>query len=184
MRSHIYGWIFGLMFIPYSHAETLSGSIGVRFFGTILAQSCDVKESDREQTISLGDHDRKLFTHAGAVSPAQSLNITLINCQAERSTDTINLSFTGNADPDDSQLLKLTGNDDQGNPLSGIASGIAVELLDEHDNRIALNSDIHVPMQTGDTPLPTVKLRYRATRVPVTPGEANAILWVRLRYEE
>lgn len=185
MRIPVCGLIVSLMFIPCGQAEIAAGSGAVTFKGRILARSCDVKESDRNPIILLGEHDKKLFTHSGDVSPEKSLNITLINCQVNPHThNMITLGFKGETDANDAELLKLASSNEQGDPLTGIASGIAIELLDANNQRIALNSTIAVPMQKGETPLPTVKLRYRATQVPVTPGEANAVLWLRLRYEE
>lgn len=71
----------------------------------------------------------------------------------------------GTGDSADTELLQITTKDG-----SRTASGVAIEILDNSDQRIALNSDVvKVPMQKGDTPLPTLKLRYRATQTVLRP---------------
>ncbi|HHL3255808.1 fimbrial protein [Citrobacter braakii] len=181
MRILIYNLLIALTFTPCSQADTQAGSSALYFTGNILARSCDVKTSDYNRVINLGEHERKLFTHTGDVSPSVPLNITLENCQLNpNSTNAISMILGGTGDSADTELLQITTKDG-----SRTASGVAIEILDNSDQRIALNSDVvKVPMQKGDTPLPTLKLRYRATQDQVTPGEANAILWVTLRYEE
>ncbi|HHT8250384.1 TPA: fimbrial protein [Citrobacter braakii] len=181
MRIPVYSLLIALAVVPYCQAETQAGSGALYFTGNILARSCDVQTSDYNRVINLGEHDRKLFSHSGDVSPSVPLNVTLVNCQLNPgTTNTISMTLEGDGDPDDTTLLQLT---DKGN--SGTASGIAVEILDNNEQRVALNSDvIKTPMLSGSTPLHPLKLRYRATQNQVTPGKANAILWITLHYEE
>lgn len=178
MRKNLYGLLLGMTLIPCGYAATIAGSSGIYFKGTILARTCDVKDTDQDITINLGDHDRRLFPRIGSVSPSAPLNVTLINCQPNPHTNNIiSLSFRGNTDDNDRELLQLTNGSD-------VANGIAIELLDNNGQRIKLNDTLNIPMLQGETPLPPVKFRYRATKVPVTTGAANAILQIILRYEE
>lgn len=70
MRIPIYNLLIALTFTSCCQADTQAGSSALYFTGNILARSCDVKTSDYNRVINLGEHERKLFTHTGDVSPS------------------------------------------------------------------------------------------------------------------
>ena len=64
-----------------------------------------------------------------------------------------------------------------------MASGVAIELLDNNMNTIAINStDNAYPITQGNNDL-TFRLRYKATAVPVTPGNASSVLYFDVSYQ-
>lgn len=167
-----------LMLVPlFGYAETLEGSVDIEISGNILARTCDIAAADVTKNVDLHEHDRRVFSQVGDTSPTESFTIQLENCAVNpNDTNNVYMAFSGQS-ASDTELLALNnvGTD-------GVAGGIAVEILNSNNQRIPLNSEQTYPISAGDNPY-TFGLRYSAIAVPVTAGDANAVLYIDLRYE-
>ncbi len=161
----------------FSHAEELEGSVDIEISGNILARTCDIATADVAKNVDLHEHDRRAFSQVGDTSPTESFTIQLENCVVKpNETNSVYMTFSGQS-ASDADLLALSH---AGN--NGVAKGIAVEILNSGKQRIPLNSEQTYPINAGDN-LYTFGLRYSAISVPVTAGDANAVLYIDLRYE-
>ncbi|MHA0863595.1 fimbrial protein [Enterobacter wuhouensis] len=89
------------------------------------------------------------------------------------------MTFSGTADADNADLLALSDTSGAG----GMASGVGIEILDPNKKPVALNSlSDEIPLTAGDNAL-TFYLRYKATQIPVSPGNASSIMYFDLVYQ-
>lgn len=174
---HLFIGISLILVSLFSHAEIQEGSVDIEISGNILARTCDIATADATKNVDLHEHDRRAFSQVGDTSPTESFTIQLENCVVKpNDTNSVYMTFSGQP-ASDAELLALShaGND-------GVAGGIAVEILNSGNQRIPLNSEQTYPISAGDN-LYTFGLRYSAIAVPVTAGDANAVLYIDLRYE-
>ncbi|EML2681596.1 MULTISPECIES: fimbrial protein [Klebsiella] len=154
-----------------------SGQVELDMTGTIVAESCDIDTASQNQTIHIGDFSAGIFQSVGDASEWKQFDIKLNNCTSAISQSTV--AFSGTADGTDPSLLALSDTSGGGN----MASGVAIELLDSSMNTIAINStDNAYPITQGNNDL-TFRLRYKATAVPVTPGNASSVLYFDVSYQ-
>ena len=134
-------------------------------------------ELDMTGTIDLRDFSAGIFKNVGDTSEWKQFDIKLNNCTSAISQSTV--AFSGTSDGSDPSLLALSDTSGGG----GMASGVAIELLDSSMNAIAINStDNGYPITQGNNDL-TFRLRYKATAVPVTPGNASSVLYFDVSYQ-
>lgn len=162
-----------------SLAQADLGHVNLIMNGTILKESCDITAGSKNQTVRIGDFSENVFKDIGSVSTEKAFSIELTKC----SPDVINaaITFTGAQDGgSDPSLLALSDVTGAGN----MAKGVAVQLLDEHSQPLAVNSlsPIRYVLHGGDNTL-NFALRYKATASPVTPGNASAVLYFSMEYE-
>ena len=88
--------------------------------------------------------------------------------------------FSGTQDNDNSKLLALSDTAGKG----GMASGVGVEILDANKKSVPINtaSDSQT-LQEGDNNTLTFFLRYQATKIPVTAGNASSVMYFDVTYQ-
>ncbi len=154
-----------------------TGQVELDMTGTIVAESCDIDTASQNQTIHIGDFSAGIFKNVGDTSEWKQFDIKLNNCTSAISQSTV--AFSGTSDGSDPSLLALSDTSGGG----GMTSGVAIELLDSSMNAIAINStDNGYPITQGNNDL-TFRLRYKATAVPVTPGNASSVLYFDVSYQ-
>lgn len=166
--------IMGVALCPlYTHAA----DVNIVLSGSLSATGCNISLNSQNQSVYIGDFAPSAFSQVGDVSDAKSFDIELKACSQEITGTTI--TFTGDKDPDDAALLALSDTKGTGE----MATGIGVQISDDKNNSIALDSkSIKYPLKAGDNVL-TFSLRYKATRLPVTSGNASAVMYFDLAYE-
>lgn len=169
--------LFCLLFSPLAGADL--AHFNLVMIGTILKESCDIDAGSKNQTVHIGDFSENAFKAIGDVSTEKAFTIELTKC----SPDIINaaITFTGAQDGgSDPSLLALSDTGGTGN----MAKGVAVQLLDEHGDPLAVNSlsPIRYTLHGGSNSL-NFALRYKATAHPVTLGNASAVLYFAMDYE-
>jgi len=154
--------------------------VTIQITGGILAQSCNVSSQDLIKNINFPDMNPADFSYLGATSAEQSFSIHLENCTG--SVSNLTYKFSGEADKSDSTLLKVLGKG--GNQEEGLASGLAIEILDDKKNRIDLNS-VRLLNTTisSNTYILDFFLRYRSTESKVGSGNASSIVYLDIYYE-
>lgn len=113
----------------------------------------------------------------GSVSQARQFSISLNDCPEIISGTKV--YFSGTPDVNNTDLLSLS---DTGG--GGMASGVGVEILDSNQLIIPINNtDSQVyPLSAGNNTL-GFSLRYKATNIPVTAGNATAVMYFDLTYQ-
>lgn len=153
------------------HAEPGIGQLELT--GTIIDVGCDVSTS-ASQSINLGSFEAGMFSSSGTVTNKQTFNIVLKECSSNIKGSAV--SFSGTSDANDATLLALTNSGTQ-------AKGVAIQLLDNTDSPIAINSTTSVyPLNAGDNSL-QFGLRYKSTLASVVAGDANAVLYFDMNYQ-
>lgn len=163
--------------VTWAENSSVRGHLEIDMSGKIVAGSCDIDTVSQNQTIHIGDFSAGIFQKVGDTSEWKPFNIKLNNCTAAIEQSTI--AFEGIADAANSKLLALSDTSGGG----GMASGVAIEVLDSNMNAIAINRfDNAYPITRGNNDL-MFRLRYKATAVPVTPGNASSVLYFDVRYQ-
>ena len=164
------------MMMPVAYAS--DNGVEIDMSGTVIASTCDVETADTLQTIFIGNFASTLFTTVGDVSPTADLLIRLNNCSSGISGATV--TFSGTPDNDNNKLLALSDTSGSG----GMATGVGVEILDANKNSVAINADSESqPLKEGDNNTLTFFLRYKATKIPVTAGNASSVMYFDLSYQ-
>ena len=167
--------VFFLMSTLSLAAMAHDGTVNIT--GSIYASSCDVDSNSQTKNIRIGDFAANSFSSVGDVQGNALLSITLNNCTAEIAGGAI--TFSGDADTDNTTLLALSDTSGGGN----MASGVGVEVLDKDGGQIPLNSQSKpFALSEGDNTL-TFYLRYMATKIPVTAGNASSVMYFDLSYQ-
>ncbi|HHA0006977.1 TPA: fimbrial protein [Klebsiella michiganensis] len=160
-----------------SIADTQIGTWNMTINGTVLPSSCDIDDSSQTQSINLGTFSANTFSSMGDVSPDVPLDIKLTGCGDSIVGAT--LTFSGNADSGNSNLLALS--DTTGTGM--LASGVGVEIKDSDGTIIPLNTaSKQYPLSAGDNTL-NFLLHYKATAIPVTAGYATAVMYFDVDYQ-
>ncbi|RWR01056.1 fimbrial protein [[Pantoea] beijingensis] len=154
--------------------------VTVHVNGGILTQSCNVSGQDLIKNVNFPDLDPKDFSQKGAVSAEESVSIHLENCTGN--LNNITYKFSGEADDSDSSLLKVIG---KGGATEGVlATGLAIEILNEKKKTIALNTVQALnEVITSATYTLNFYLRYKSTSSSIGPGDASSIVYLDIYYE-
>lgn len=157
-----------------------AADVQVQVNGAILDQSCNIKSTDLTKNVVFDDLNSSNFPSLGSVSDMQEVNIELENCTGN--VDKMYYIFSGDEDSSDPSLLKITG---QVNSLSeNLATGIAIQILDEKKKAIALNTNQYLnQVITASTFKFKFYLRYKSTSSTITPGDASSLLYLDFYYE-
>lgn len=165
-----------LLFHPALTLAKDAGDMPIHFSGVLMLESCDVDSRSATQNVSMGDFSTATFTAINSVSKATPFTISLTGC-----TDNITgakVLFTGEQDTENTALLALT-NDGS----SSVASGVGIEILDGSGNALPLDQESSLfSLVKGDNIL-NFKLRYKATSVPVTAGDASSVMYFNMIYQ-
>jgi type 1 fimbria pilin len=166
--------------LPLSVQAVDSSMANLKITGTVLAESCDVAASSKNQTVNLGDVNANTFNGVGDTSASKPLNIELTGCSDSIKGTTV--TFSGTADSKDSTLVALS--DTSGVGSKGMATGVGVQIQDAATQAVLpLNkvAPLH-SLSVGDNTLRYL-LRYKSTAATVTAGNANAVLYYTLDYQ-
>ncbi|MCV2531638.1 fimbrial protein [Enterobacter wuhouensis] len=165
----------GLYMLISGTACSSGNGVEIDVSGTVVASGCDV--SSTSQSVPVGDFSSATFKSVNDTSAEKDLPITLTNCSSDISGAAV--TFSGTADADNADLLALSDTSGAG----GMASGVGIEILDPNKKPVALNSlSDEIPLTAGDNAL-TFYLRYKATQIPVSPGNASSIMYFDLVYQ-
>ncbi|MDA5535506.1 type 1 fimbrial protein [Yersinia mollaretii] len=177
MKKNAFYLSAGLLFSPVS----LAYDVMIDISGSIADNSCDVVVDNI--SVPIGDVALKTFTYPGQVTGTTAFTIELTNCRA--AAKGVKVSFTGNADPVNTDLLQLD------NPTAaGSATGMAVGFLAE-DRITAIPLNTSVPASTAynldpsspDNTILNFYAQYQSTGAPLKAGIANATATFYLEYQ-
>lgn len=168
--------IIGCVMVFTAHAA--SNGVAIDMSGTVVAATCDVNTADTNQTVFIGSFGSNTFHSVGDVSASADLQIRLTDCSSGIAGATV--TFSGIPDSNNSKLLALSDTSGAG----AMASGVGVEILDRNRKSLAINtaSDSQ-PLVEGDNNTLTFYLRYQATKMPVTAGNASSVMYFDLSYQ-
>lgn len=146
--------------------------------GTVRDNTCTVQTGAANFTVNLLQTASKQLNIPGGVSPSVPFSIRFSRCGAAASA--VRIGFTGNASPDNSNLLKT----DSG---TNAAQGVAVQILSESLVPLNLNAsedDLPWISLTGGQPA-TLKFwaRMMAVRSPIVAGTVSATAGVTLEFQ-
>jgi len=162
----------GAFLSPYSFSENTTLNVT----GNIVASSCVI--DDEVQKVKIGSFTAKNFPTVGSTSAFKAMNINLSKCYAKLKN--VQVKFSGTIDNDNPTLLAIT---DNGGGAT-LATGVGVELLDNSMNILPFNATKPLNYELdGASNTLSFLLRYKSTKVPVTPGEASAIMYFDLIYQ-
>lgn len=170
-----------LLLLLLASCSTLAdlGHVNLIMSGEIMKESCDIDANNLTQSIEIGDFTVGTFKSVGSVSADKSFKILLSKCSPE--IKSAGVTFTGTAQAGgDPSLLVLSDTTGGGN----MAQGIAVQLLDSNKSPLAINSinPIRYDISPGENTL-SFALRYKAVTLPVTAGNATAVLYFNMDYQ-
>lgn len=120
-----------ILFIALSPAQADLGVINIRLSGTVVALGCTVDPGDVDKPVNLGEWATKQLKKAGNSTNPVAFSIHLTGCTASGVT----LAFTGTKDKTDNSLLALN------NGGSDAAQGVAVQIMDNQQNRISVGDN-------------------------------------------
>ncbi|MBO2675583.1 fimbrial protein [Shewanella algae] len=138
----------------------------INFTGEITSAACTVDAASANQNVALGTVNSSVFSGVGVVAAPTKFDITLTNCDA--AVTSVNVSFDGPADSNNSQLLALDG--------ASTAAGVGIALYEDDATTLiplATKSKSHSLNTGADTTISYVA-KYMATASSVTAGSANA----------
>ncbi|URO00272.1 fimbria assembly protein [Leclercia adecarboxylata] len=148
---------------PLSRADTPLGQINIQLYVNIVDYTCVAESSDSNKTVALGTWPTKQLSTTGSRTQAMPFTLKLTGCPPGSAS----ITFTGNADAKDNQLLAL--ND------ASQASNVAVEILDGDKTRLPLRQasrEVRVDAE-GNAEL-AFYANYIATANNPQPGRADA----------
>lgn len=144
--------------------------------GTVTTDSCVVDTDSQNLKVPLGEVVTGQFVRAGDTSlPGSTFVIKLTDCDA--GVKGAMITFSGNADPDNPDLLQISQTADS-------ATGIGVAVIDRAtgDNVPLGKATATAALTTGENTL-SYTLLYQATRDTVTAGSANAVMYFDIAYQ-
>lgn len=154
--------------------------VTVNLNGGILTQSCNVSSQDLIKNVNFPDLNPKDFNQPGATSAEQAVSIRLENCTGN--VNNIKYQFSGEADGTDSTLLKIIGKGGLSKDI--LATGLAIEILDENKKKIALNTMKALnKIITSTTYTLNFYLRYKSISKDIGSGDASSIVYLDIYYE-
>ncbi|WP_392565459.1 fimbrial protein [Utexia brackfieldae] len=168
-----------LVFIVLSSLSlsTYAYDVAITVNGRLTNQSCDVNSDSLSQSIVFDDISSGSMSKIGNVTDSKKVTINL-DCYL--TVNQLSFMFSGQADNTDSTLLKVTGSG-----TDEVAKGLAVEVLKESiRQRYNLNvKTAYGSGITGSTYAFDFYVRYRTVSLPVTAGDASAVLFLDMYYE-
>ncbi|HEJ7179680.1 TPA: type 1 fimbrial protein [Serratia marcescens] len=162
-----------MLFIPSLAAA--ADNIILNFTGTVSTKPCVVNSSSI--IVSMGDYFESDFERIGSVSKDVPFSISL-TCPANR---TVSASVTATVETEGSQsgTIRLTN---MGH--TGVASGIAIQLVDEESNVIKLMGESQTLFTTQQAGERQIRWFARYIRTgPISVGGANATATITFNYQ-
>lgn len=172
------GQVIALIFISGIAFSAFSADVKVHINSSVVMESCDVDSDSKNINVNIGDFLSHTFPNIGSVSPKKEFDINLKGCSGAIQGATV--TFTGNSDHIDHDLLSLSDASGQG----GMASGVGVQIL-ERDGTTMLPLGKPSTMQSLQPGNNTLKfyLRYKSTEATVSEGNASAVMYFDLKYK-
>ncbi|MCS2172979.1 fimbrial protein [Scandinavium sp. TWS1a] len=154
---------------PGAHAGTIN------ITGSIDGNTCAVSADSTALLVKFGSVSSQLFTHSGDGGRYEPFTISLEKCGGSASNVTV--TFTGNADSSNPELLALTADADA-------AKGVAIAIYDNNKTLIPLGQPGGSTELTPDqaTVTMTFYARYLANGDTVSTGPANSSATFMLNY--
>lgn len=144
--------------------------------GNLIGNTCTVSSQSKNMTIRMGNIGSKDFIRPssdGLWAAELPFSIDLTDCQTE--SIGVKVHFLGTPDTNNKELLRTLDNG---------AKGLAIRLMDENKNPIAINqsSKVYVINPELDVNKLNFYARYVLTQDNLTPGPANAVSTFMLEY--
>ncbi|WP_058910658.1 fimbrial protein [Entomohabitans teleogrylli] len=177
----------------YNQGQRVEDSGIVHFHGSVYASPCVLAPQSRLQVIELGDVSARSFRQMGDRSKPVLVKIYFKDCLkgaaqsrsslASKTTgndwrayttgeQAVQLTFIGESDPANSQLLRTTGN----------VLGAGVRILDIKGRALDINqTQPPYVVKTGDSEL-TFMAALESTGTWVTAGEFRGLLRLKMEY--
>lgn len=151
----------------------LAGTINIT--GSIDGNTCFVSADSTALLVKFGSVSSQLFADSGNGGRYEPFTISLEKCGS--SANNVTVTFTGNADSSNPELLALTAD-------AGAAKGVAIAIYDDNKTLIPLGqpggSTELAPNQATVTL--TFYARYLANGETVSTGPANSSATFMLNY--
>ncbi len=141
--------------------------------GNITSSTCTVDAGSRNLVVDMGTIDNRRLNTVGEVTGIRQFDLVLVGCGP--AAKAVSVMFKGDADRDDPNLLKLKENG---------AGGLGIEILDNKRTPVPINqsTEDYALIANADNQL-TFHAQYKITRLPVTPGVADAVMDFTLEYQ-
>ncbi|WP_320727296.1 fimbrial protein [Enterobacter sp. 118C5] len=175
IRTYILPPAVGLLTMAAGQLPAGATDSVLKVTGKVVASGCEVEFNKK---VTIGTFSGKDFPVVGSTSAFKAMNIDLTDCYSKLAS--VSVSFSGVPDKDNPTLLGLTDSGTGGT----VASGVGVELLDNGGKTIPFDKPKPqvFALDEGSNTL-SFLLRYKSTKVPVTPGDAAAVLYFDLTYQ-
>lgn len=171
-------WILALCCLlpSVTNAADVGDTKYIAITGTIIPSSCKIETNKDKINVPLGTFGNNSLTTVGKVFGGNTFEVSLVDCNAGIIGTVMTLS--GTADPDTTGLLGLSNPDSD-----DTAKGVAVLIKDDADNIIPINSQTALLALQPNANKFKFKLAYQVTKVPVTAGKADAVLYLDMAYQ-
>lgn len=147
----------------------------MHFRGAVTEGACAVSTESENKSVMMGQVNSAMFSGVGEWAASVPFNLTLTDCDTSVSQQ-VGVMFSGVTDGKD-PLVFSSG---QG---ASAAKGIGLGIFDNAGELMVPNTapQTLTNLTKGVVTLPFTA-KYRATSYPVTPGNANALVWFFLYY--
>lgn len=173
-------WNLGILalcsVLPVAANAAEVGSTMILVTGTILPSSCNIAAGENKKSINLGTYANNALTTVGKVLTSKDLTVSLTGCNTGIVGTVV--TFSGDADKDVPALLALSNPD-----ATDTVQGLAVQISDSGGNIIPVNGQSSLQTLSPGNNTLKFKLAYKVTKIPVTPGNANAVLYMDMAYQ-
>lgn len=167
-----------LGYVKFSNLVVLEVTLARQLCLNIQQPTCAVSTESKNITVNLGNHLQSQFTRRDMTTSSRPFSISLNNCSYVQAVD---IQFIGNPDPDATNAA-LNGIVQLDHAGGVTATGVAVQLLNDHDNPLKLNQPQTVWQHVDDHVNIPFAVRYIQTKPRVTPGQANASVQFLMSY--
>lgn len=175
MKKHS---VISLLTLLLAAGHSLAADSTLTITGQVQDNACAVATASKDFSVDLLNNATKQFHTVGATSAMVAFRIVLSPCGA--ATTAVKVGFTGTADGDNTNLLKMDGG------VSN-ASGMGIQILDGAQTALALNAALSTlswtSLNAGQTNTLNFYARLMATRMPVTAGHVNATATFTLEFQ-
>lgn len=135
--------------------------------GQVWSNSCEIAIGSQNFTVDLGANASKNFLDLNRRGPKKSFNIILSRCG--ETAKGAYLSFNGQQDPFNHDLLKLNNEPES-------ATGVAIMITDINDTLLPINKNraIMVELQPSVSNVINLNAELVSVRLPITMGKFTA----------
>jgi fimbrial protein len=149
----------------------LTGRVNME--GTILSSACDIDTGDGYQTVEMGSETRGHMARVSEGEP-HPFSIALTNCSLAEADNPLPWQF-----------IRITFDGDKSDGLfkvSGVASGVALELTDSNGKIIRPGETVPYQKLTADEIRLDYQIKLKTTMRELMVGDYQAILRYRVEY--